>query len=51
MCERCVELNEQIARIQRICATINDPFAIERFKALIEELEARKAALHPKREP
>jgi hypothetical protein len=47
MCEKCAELDKTIDRNRRIAASINDQFAIDRIKVLIEELRAKKAALHP----
>ena len=47
MCEKCTELDKKIEQYERIAALITDQFTIDRIKMLIEELRAKKAALHP----
>jgi hypothetical protein len=47
MCDNCVELDEKIEHYERIAASISDQLTIDRIKALVEELRAKKAALHP----
>jgi hypothetical protein len=47
MCDKCIELDDQMERYRRIASTINDQLTIDRIKSLIAELEAQKAALHP----
>lgn len=47
MCDKCAELDEKIERYCRISSSVNDQLTIDRLKALIEELHAQKAALHP----
>jgi hypothetical protein len=46
MCDKCVELDKKIEHYERIAASITDQFTIDRIKMLIEELQAKKAALH-----
>jgi hypothetical protein len=50
MCEKCAELDERIERYRRVSSSINDQLTIDRIKALIEELQVQKAALHPEKE-
>jgi hypothetical protein len=47
MCDKCQELDKKIKQYERIAASINDQFTIDRIKALVEELRVQKAALHP----
>jgi hypothetical protein len=46
MCDKCVELDKKIEHYERIAVSITDQFTIDRIKMLIEELRAKKAALH-----
>ena len=48
MCEKCVEIDTTIKRYQGIRSRISDQFTVDRIKELIAELEAQKAALHPR---
>lgn len=48
MCNTCDELDEKIGHYKKVVAAMTDQLTIERIKALIAELEAEKAALHPK---
>jgi hypothetical protein len=50
MCEKCTELDKRIERCRRGIISINDELTIDRIKALIEELQAQKAAFHPEKE-
>lgn len=50
MCEKCAELDERIKRYRMVSSSINDQLTIDRIKALIEELQVQKAALHPEQE-
>jgi hypothetical protein len=47
MCEKCAEIDKRIEHYERIVASINDQLTINRFKELVANLEAEKAALHP----
>ena len=47
MCDKCQELDKKIKQYERIAASINDQFTIDRIRALVEELRVQKAALHP----
>jgi hypothetical protein len=48
MCEKCVEIDKTILRYQRILLSIGDQVTVDRTKELIAELQAQKAAFHPK---
>jgi hypothetical protein len=47
MCGKCVELDGKIEHYRWLASMIDDQLTIDRLKALIAELESRKAALHP----
>jgi|SoiMethySBSTD1v2_1073268.scaffolds.fasta_scaffold820105_1 hypothetical protein len=49
MCTKCNEIDKKIARYARLSSSVTDPVTIDRFKQLIDELEADKTALHPDR--
>jgi len=48
MCDKCVELDKRIGRLRSIAAQFLDPATVAAAGELIEEMEARKKALHPK---
>jgi hypothetical protein len=48
MCDQCTKIDDNIARYRRIRNQINDKRTHEAADRLISELEAKKAALHPK---
>jgi hypothetical protein len=48
MCDRCNEIDGQIARYSRLSKAITDRPTIASFNATIVELESKKSALHPK---
>ena len=47
MCDKCVELDKKIEHYREITLAIGDELTIERIKALIGDLKAQKAILHP----
>ena len=49
MCDACDEFDEKIEHYKKVRSAMTDQLTIERIKALIAELEAQKAALHPER--
>ena len=49
MCDKCVEIDDRIAKYQRIVSLITDRSTIDGTKRLIADLQARKAALHAER--
>src|ERR1700730_421757 len=48
MCDKCIEIDKRTERYRRISASISDQLTIDRIDALVEKLEAEKAALHPR---
>ena len=48
MCDACDELDEKIEHYKKVMAAMTDQLTIEGITALIAELQAQKAALHPK---
>jgi hypothetical protein len=48
MCEKCIEIDKTIDRYRRISRSITDELTLDRAKEVIVDLEAQKAALHPK---
>jgi hypothetical protein len=48
MCDNCKTLDDQILRYRRLKDRINDRQMEEAALRLVAELEARKAALHPR---
>jgi hypothetical protein len=47
MCDKCDELDKKIEHYRRIRSSIGDQITIERIEALIGDLQAQKATLHP----
>ena len=47
MCDACVQLDKKIEHYEKVRFAMTDQLTIEGIKALIAELEAQKAALHP----
>jgi hypothetical protein len=50
MCDKCDEIDKKIEHYRLIVRQILDPEFNDRAKELIAQLEADKAALHPKPE-
>ena len=50
MCEKCVELDEQIERCRRLIAMVTDKLSIDGISALLETYLAEKLKLHPEGE-
>jgi len=48
MCDVCEQLDEKIEHYKKVMAAMTDQLTIEGITALIAELQAQKAALHPK---
>jgi hypothetical protein len=48
MCDKCVEIDERIERHRRIVSRTTDELTNERLAELIADLQAQKAAFHPK---
>jgi hypothetical protein len=51
MCARCVEIDKRIAHFQELRGRLLDPQTLRSLEILIEELESKKAALHPEGGP
>jgi hypothetical protein len=49
MCGTCDQLDEEIGHYKKVMSAMTDQLTIERITALIAELEAQKASLHPER--
>ncbi len=47
MCDKCDELDKKIEHYRLIRLSIGDRITIERIEALIGDLQAQKATLHP----
>jgi len=47
MCEKCAELDKKIEHYGRMLLSIGDQITVERIEALIADLQAQKATLHP----
>jgi hypothetical protein len=47
MCEKCVELDGKIEHYRRMSSRITDQLTRDGIQKLIEQMQARKAALHP----
>jgi hypothetical protein len=50
MCDKCTELDTNIAQYRTIAFSLNDQLTVDWIKTAIAELEGRKAALHPEQE-
>jgi hypothetical protein len=47
MCEKCEQLDKKIEHYQKLLLGIADQLTVDRIKALIDDLQAQKVALHP----
>jgi hypothetical protein len=47
MCEKCQAIDERIRHYQTPATLVTDQQTLDGIERLIEELEARKKALHP----
>jgi hypothetical protein len=47
MCEKCAELDKKIERCERAVVSVGDRATVERLMAMVKDLQAQKAALHP----
>ena len=50
MCDKCAELDKRIEHYEKMALLISDQVTVERIEALIADLRAQKAALHPEQE-
>jgi hypothetical protein len=47
MCDKCAELDKRIERCERAVVSVGNRVAVERLMAMVKDLQAQKAALHP----
>jgi hypothetical protein len=47
MCDKCAKLDEKIEHNETILVSIGDRVTVDRFMAMVANLRAQKAALHP----
>jgi hypothetical protein len=47
MCERCAEIDEEVARYRAISQRMLDPPVVARIEALVADLLALKQQFHP----
>ena len=47
MCDKCAKLDKKIEHYETILVSIGDRVTVERLQAMIADLQAQKAALHP----
>jgi hypothetical protein len=47
MCDKCTELDKKIEHYRRILLSIGDEITVDQIKAMIGDMHAQKAALHP----
>jgi hypothetical protein len=50
MCDKCTELDRRIGHLRKMIERLEDAAAVEAATKLIEEMDARKAALHPEQQ-
>jgi hypothetical protein len=47
MCDKCVEHDKKIEHFEKMLLAIGDSLTVDRLKAMIRDLQAQKATLHP----
>lgn len=47
MCEKCKELDDKIAHYSRMAGHITDQQTLDGIAAMIKQMTAEKAAMHP----
>jgi hypothetical protein len=47
MCDKCAKLDKKIEHYETILVSIGDRVTVERLMAMVANLRAQKAALHP----
>ncbi len=47
MCDTCDQLDEKIEHYKKVMSAMTDQLTIDGITALVAELRAQKAALHP----
>jgi hypothetical protein len=47
MCDKCAKLDKKIEHYEKMIVSIGDRVTVERLMAMVANLRAQKAALHP----
>jgi hypothetical protein len=47
MCDKCDELEKKIEHYEKMIVSIGDRVTVDRLMAMVANLRAQKAALHP----
>jgi hypothetical protein len=47
MCDQCAEHDKKIEHYEKMLLAIGDSLTVDRLKAMIGDLKAQKATLHP----
>jgi hypothetical protein len=47
MCDKCPDLDKKIDHYRQMLLSIGDQITVERIEAMISDLQAQKATLHP----
>jgi hypothetical protein len=47
MCDKCAKLDKKIEHYETMIVSIGDRVTVERLMAMVANLQAQKAALHP----
>ena len=47
MCDKCEQLDKKIEHYETMIVSIGDRVTVERLMAMVANLQAQKAALHP----
>jgi hypothetical protein len=50
MCEKCDHIEITIQRARRLASSVTDQLTVERLKAMVEDLQIKRARLHPETE-
>ena len=50
MCDKCVEIDQSIARYRRLARSLGDQSMIDQVEEMAKEMEAQKIAFHPDQE-
>ena len=47
MCEKCVVIDQNIEQYKQIARVITDVLTLDRIKAMVADLTAKKVGMHP----
>jgi hypothetical protein len=50
MCDKCAQLDKKIEHYETMIVSLGDRVTVERLMAMVADLQAQKAALHPEPE-